>query len=823
MDTFKQNTLVKATLFQPEVVEQIKRWLEEKKGLCLSAFASFVCTCLNLSYASGKLQISSCADALKELDKQGLISLHDTLDYVPSPKRRPPVPRCLDGPVPEPSGVPPSVEQVKGLRIELVTTPEQIKIWNTILKYNHYLGPGIFFGRQVRYLVVSDHGYLGAVGFAGAAKSSRVRDRIIGWSASQRRSLLDRVLAGMNRFCILKSVQCRNLATKVLSLALEAFRKDFPAKYGFCPAMVESFVDPEHFKGTCYRAGNWMEAGLTAGRGRNDREGKENRSRKLLFLYTLDPGFREKFGFEPLDPKLNHPEFSRKGPLPVDSPVSLAEWAALEYGACDMGHGARNTRAGIIAMDIGGAVDRPYPEAAGGDRNHIDGYYYFTEVDQKEISFGSILSGPVECTWRRGLDSGLMRILQDGTDLNLDGLQKLDGLGVVGTNQTETLVKGLHLHTGLAADGQNRCLGVASAVLSAPEWVDPEERLPSWCKTPEDRKNWIWIKQAQLYDEHAAYMPDTLIVVVGDRECDFAGYHYAVSELGHVKSVVRACHDRRLAGECFTLFDYMRRQEAAGTITADIARQSEVVRHSGTMPRKARTARKAELEVRFATVRINPPLERSGEPPLALQCVSVTEKFKDRRPRNVDAVDWKLLTTLPVNSLEDVAAVVEHYAARWKIEEWHRIFKHGCKAEALACGSRRSLDRVLAFRVSEAARLMRALDLGRAGKDLPPEEVFTKKEINELKIQAAKKVQAPRTLADAVVIVASLAGYLDRKCDARPGYERFWRGYSRLQILIEGYDDGQKEAYERGVRDGEEIGYRRAKEELAKTRGAMLA
>jgi hypothetical protein len=64
--------------------------------------------------------------------------------------------------------------------------------------------------------------------------------------------------------------------------------------------MVESFVDPGHFKGTRYRAGNWMEAGLTAGRGRNDRERKKNRSRKLLFLYTLAPGFREKFGFEPL-------------------------------------------------------------------------------------------------------------------------------------------------------------------------------------------------------------------------------------------------------------------------------------------------------------------------------------------------------------------------------------------------------------------------------------------------------------------------------------------------------------------------------------------
>ena len=788
MDTFKQNSLVKETLSQPEVVEQIKRWLEEKKGLSLLAFATFVCTALSLFYASNKLQTASCCEALKELDKDGLISLHDTLDYVPSPSRRPPTPRCLDGPVPDPVGVPPAAGQVKGLRLVQVTTPEQIEIWNTILKYNHYLGPKIFFGRQIRYLVVSDHGYLGAVGFACASQSSKPRDEFIGWTASQRRLLRDRILVGMVRFCIVQSVHCRNLASKVLSMALESLRKDFPVKYGYCPCVVETFADPEHHRGTCYRAGNWDEPGLTAGRGRSAPSSKPNRSRKLIFLYTLDPDFREKFGFRPLDPKWNHPLFSKKGPLPADSPVSLDEWASLEYGACDMGHADRNARAAIIARDIGSAVDRPYPEAAGGDRNRVEAYYYFTESGQKKISFDGILSGPVECTWRRGLGVPLMRILQDGTDLNLDGLQMLDGLGVVGTNQTGTLARGLHLHTALAADGLGRCLGVAGAALSAPEWVEPEERLPSWCKSPEDRKNWIWIQTARNCEDYAAWMPDTLVVVVGDRESDFAGYYYAVSELRHVKSVVRARHDRRLDGEYFSLFEYMQRRDAAGTITADIARQSEVIAHSGAKPRKARKARKAVLEVRYATVRIRPSGEFRGAPPLALQCVTVTERRGSRRSRNAEKVDWKLLTTLPVNSFEDAVAVVEHYAARWKIEEWHRILKHGCKVEALTCRYRASLDRVLAFRISESARIMRALDLGRAGEALPPEVVFTKKEIEELKIQAVKKKFRPlNTLADAVVIVASLAGYLDRKCDLRPGYERFWRGYARLQSLVEGY------------------------------------
>ena len=246
-------------------------------------------------------------------------------------------------------------------------------------------------------------------------------------------------------------------------MSLESLRKDFPAKYGYCPCVVETFVDPEQdLAGICCRASSWDELGLTSGRGRNAADWKPNRNRKLIFLYTLAPGFREKFGFQPLYPKWNHPLFSRKGALAVDSPVSLAEWPALEYGACSMGHDDRNRRAAIIAQDIGRAVDRPYPDAAGGDRNRINAYY-FTESGQEKVSFDSILSGTVECTWRRAMGTDLVRILQDGTVLNLDGLQKLDGLGVAGKNQTETLVRGLHLHTGLASDRQGRRLGVGGS------------------------------------------------------------------------------------------------------------------------------------------------------------------------------------------------------------------------------------------------------------------------------------------------------------------------------------------------------------------------
>ncbi len=127
---------------------------------------------------------------------------------------------------------------------------------------------------------------------------------------------------------------------------------------------------------------------------------------------------------------------------------------------------------------------------------------------------------------------------------------------------------------------------------------------------------------------------------------------------------------------------------------------------------------------------------------------------------------------------------------------------------------------MLAFRVSESAGLMRILVLGHAGDSLPPGVVCTDKEIEVRQIQAEKKFWKLATLAGAVVIVASLAGYLDRACDARPGYERFWRGFSKLQVLCEAYEDGEVAGCRRGVPIDMAVGYamdyEQAKKDMAR-------
>ena len=163
--------------------------------------------------------------------------------------------------------MPKSVEEVLGLKLVEVTTEEETRIWNELILREHPLRECRLVGRQLRYLVASDHGWLGAIGFGSAALYLEGRDRWIGWNKSQRREHLPRVL-NMNRLLIRPKVRCQNLASHVLSLCTQRVAEDFERRYGVRPWLLESFVDSTTYDGASYKAANWIGVGQTKGRGR---------------------------------------------------------------------------------------------------------------------------------------------------------------------------------------------------------------------------------------------------------------------------------------------------------------------------------------------------------------------------------------------------------------------------------------------------------------------------------------------------------------------------------------------------------------------------
>ena len=242
-------------------IERVRQLTAENPDLSRTALADRLCDEFGFVDRRSRFQRSGCLKALGVLESRGLLSLPAPRS-VPGPSH----PRRLDSSVPSPQDVPEKAGQVRGLGLVLVETEEQIRLWNSLLLDEHPRGAGPLVGRQLRYLLGSEHGWLGALGFASAALHLEARDRWIGWDWETRRSQLDMVV-GMSRFLIRPSVQCKNLASRVLGLVMKQMPRDFEVAYGYRPVLVETFVDTEKFSGTSYRAANWIRVGSTQGRG----------------------------------------------------------------------------------------------------------------------------------------------------------------------------------------------------------------------------------------------------------------------------------------------------------------------------------------------------------------------------------------------------------------------------------------------------------------------------------------------------------------------------------------------------------------------------
>ena len=165
-------------------------------------------------------------------------------------------------------------------------------LWNEYVHRYHVLGYKRPFGAHQRYFIVGGPGRrLGCLLFASSAWALTARDEWIGWTEADRAQRLNWVVTN-TRFMIFPWVRVRNLASKALSLAASRIREDWQRRYGYGPVLLETFVEAERYRGTCYQAANWIRVGMTAGRGRMDRRDRRLLAPKWIFVYPLVPEFR---------------------------------------------------------------------------------------------------------------------------------------------------------------------------------------------------------------------------------------------------------------------------------------------------------------------------------------------------------------------------------------------------------------------------------------------------------------------------------------------------------------------------------------------------
>lgn len=269
---------------------RVQETVERFPKLSLTELVRTLCEHLSWTTPNGKYKIQSCLTLLEELEAHGVVTL-PAKQIRRAQQRRvltfendPPDPRIDD-----------ALSAVAPIRLELVGAGEDRECWKAYLQTYHYLGYRQPVGAHLGYFVVSEprQQRLGCVLFsASAAWALAPRDKWIGWEDKHRKKLLHLVLSN-NRFLIFPWIHVPQLASHALSLATKQIGHDWVQAYGYRPVLIETFVDPTHFAGTCYRAANWQFLGQTQGRGRLAPDHESHTSKKDIFVYPLQSDWQQ--------------------------------------------------------------------------------------------------------------------------------------------------------------------------------------------------------------------------------------------------------------------------------------------------------------------------------------------------------------------------------------------------------------------------------------------------------------------------------------------------------------------------------------------------
>lgn len=721
----KQNQ-IKQTLSRQGSIEAIRRLLDDEVHANRSSLAEAVCQQFGFLDARLRAQTAGCVKALRELERAG----HFVLPAVcVSGRGIGKSPRRLGEPVEAARDVPDQAGDVRGLTLIKVDNIDQMRVWNELMLCEHPQGAGPLVGAQMRYLIDSEHGWLGGFGFGAAALQLADRDQWIGWDADTRREHLHRVV-GMSRFLIRTSVRCHNLASRVLGMALRRIGPDFETQYGYRPWLVESFVDTEHFAGTSYQAANWVEIGQTQGRGRQDRENRRAKTVKAIYVYELEPDLRTRMGVaEPIG----------LVPLEIAEGLDGGEWADHEFGGASLGDRRLSERLVDSARALAAMPGRAFCSVAQGDVAAVKGYYRMIDKpDDSQVTMEAILAPHRQRTVQRMKAQSTVLCIQDGTDLNYSGLAQCEGLGVIGSNQTGAQSAGLHLHSTLVVSTEGLPLGVLGAQCSVPTPKPEHDNRPATAIPIEEKKTFSWIKGLRECIELAAELPDTRLVCVMDREADIFEVFDEQRQTRSVDLLVRAKHDRGTNDE-LNLFESVRQSPVHSQLRINVPRQSARPKKSKQKARAGHEQRTAEVALRYRQIELRPPPYHKGKEPITLWAVHVLETSP---PADATPVEWFLLTTCEITTVEQAQACLRWYCLRWRIEDWHRVLKSGCGIEDLQHKTADRLKRAIAINLVIAWRIMLMTLLGRECPELPAEVLFSDLEIEVLEAYA-KKNESP--------------------------------------------------------------------------------
>jgi Transposase DNA-binding/Transposase Tn5 dimerisation domain len=463
--------------------------------------------------------------------------------------------------------------------------------------------------------------------------------------------------------------------------------------------------------------------------------------------------------------------------------LSAPEWAKETFGTVRLGDQRRTERAVKIAEAI---AHEPAASLPGQLHSEGEVHAAYRLLQQPDVSYEELMRPHVQQTREALGKQARVLLIQDTTEVDYQSHPSTSGLGPIGNGSHH----GFLLQSVLAVvPGSRQVLGLAQQEPFLRKAAPPGET--KWQREQrEQRESQVWERSVRAI---GAPPPGAQWIHVGDRASDMFPFLRACLEQ-HADFVVRAASDRRVdllveqadrpvaprshhkarpeQPPPLHLFEVMRGWAVQGEQDLELA---------ATKTSKARTA---HLAISFGRVRLLPPRmqEKIDLRPIVVEVVRVWEPDP---PQGVDPLEWVLLTSVPMQSVEQAWERVEWYRMRWIVEDYHQGLKTGCRLEQRQLQSYEGLRRLLGLLAPAAVRLLQLRAVARQNPEQPASQ-FLPTDLVQVVASLAQVPAAELTAQQCWHTMARYGGYLGRTGDGPPGWKTLWKGWLYIQALLEG-------------------------------------
>jgi hypothetical protein len=420
-------------------------------------------------------------------------------------------------------------------------------------------------------------------------------------------------------------------------------------------------------------------------------------------------------------------------------------WAETQFGTADLGDARRPHRLVSIMAAIARAPDESLPRQLGSLANTKAGYRLF---DCGAVTRKAVMDPHVAQCHAAAARHPIVLMVHDDTILDVSLHRTLKGAGRVGNDRGT----GFLAHSCLAVLPSGATLGLAHQTI----WARPPKGVKGRV-TPETRESAVWADTVETIGRP----PDGMAFVsVGDRGADIFAHLERVREAGWA-AVVRAARERRLV-------------QGGGSLSA-----LRAARPMGASTIRTKTGAAVVCGAWRALELLPPRNGPEGRTPIRVRGVRVWN----------DRLAWLLLTTRPVESLDQALEIVSWSTRRWIVEEFHKAWKTGCRAEERRLAQADRLVPLLGALAIVAVRLLTLRDAARRDSPAPADAPAAALTVLAAKLQRpAECFESNRAFLRGV---AQLGGFLARTSDGEPGWQTLWKGWSVLMTLVEGYELAQ--------------------------------